>query len=124
MFLFQLLQNIRKGGSQREKFSHPDLSCQNGNEDKKKKIIGRKKKRGICDNTVIIQLTGFNKPPSEILLGMVKAPLSFSSPFTHSQDLLQQETPIFSSKSSGKKFHVFAAALARMLFPPVSQLSP
>lgn len=44
MFLFQLLQNIKKGESKRAKFSHPNLSCQNG---------GKKKEEGgLCDNTV------------------------------------------------------------------------
>lgn len=97
--MFQLLQNMRKGGSLRKKFSHPDLRCQNGNEEKKSK------KKRIRYN--IIWLTSFNKLPSEILLARVKAPLSFSSIYT-SQDLLQKETPLFSSKSLGRNSFMFS----------------
>lgn len=97
--MFQLLQNMRKGGSLRKKFSYPDLHCQNGNEEKKSK------KKRIRYN--IIWLTSFNKLPSEILLARVKAPLSLSSIYT-SQDLLQKETPIFSSKSLGRNSFMFS----------------
>lgn len=55
----------------------------------------------------IIWLTSFNKLPSEILLARVKAPLSFSSIYTY-QDLLQKETPIFSSKSLGRNSFMFS----------------